>query len=95
MSAVSGLPVIHARLLLDGLGGLGAGLWRLSCKWTCTQNTRCLQVFEIKPLRAWGAVATTLLSVAASLYLIAVSPWYLLPLAWAFAGTAWTGVSEH
>ena len=42
--------------------------------------------------RAWGAVATTVASVALSVYLIAISPWYLLPLAWAFAGTAWTGV---
>ena len=53
-----------------------------------------LQVFEIKPLRAWGAVATTVVSVALSIYLISVSPTYLLPLAWAFAGTAWTGVSQ-
>ena len=42
--------------------------------------------------RAWGAVATTVASVSLSVYLIAISPWYLLPLAWAFAGTAWTGV---
>lgn len=49
------------------------------------------QVFDINPLRAWSAVAITLASVAASLYLIAIAPWYLLPLAWAFAGTAWTG----
>lgn len=53
-----------------------------------------LQVFEIKPLRAWGAVATTVVSVALSVYLISISPTYLLPLAWAFAGTAWTGVSQ-
>jgi hypothetical protein len=51
-----------------------------------------LQVFEINPWRAWGAVATTVVSVALSIYLISISPWYLLPLAWAFAGTAWTGV---
>lgn len=53
----------------------------------------CLQVFDINPLRAWSAVAITLASVSLSIYLIAMSPWYLLPLAWAFAGTAWTGVS--
>jgi len=53
-----------------------------------------VQVFEINPLRAWGAVATTVVSVALSVYLISISPWYLLPLAWAFAGTAWTGVSH-
>ena len=45
--------------------------------------------------RAWGAVATTAASVALSIYLIAISPWYLLPLAWAFAGTAWTGVRRR
>jgi omega-6 fatty acid desaturase (delta-12 desaturase) len=48
-------------------------------------------VFELNPLRAWGAVLTTLVSVAASLYIISVSPWYLLPFAWALAGTAFTG----
>lgn len=37
-------------------------------------------------------MATTVASVSLSVYLIAISPWYLLPLAWAFAGTAWTGV---
>ena len=43
--------------------------------------------------KAWAAVALTVASVTASIYLISVSPWYLLPAAWAFAGTAWTGVS--
>lgn len=64
---------------------------------TCTPHHSELmhvqQVFEINPLRAWGAVATTVISVALSVYLISISPTYLLPLAWAFAGTAWTGVS--
>ncbi|CAL8462214.1 g1745 [Coccomyxa elongata] len=50
------------------------------------------EVFEINPLRAWGAVATTVVSVALSVYLISISPWYMLPFAWAFAGTAWTGM---
>ena len=49
-------------------------------------------VFDINPLRAWGAVATTVAAVAFSAFLIQNSPWYLLPLAWAFAGTAWTGM---
>ena len=53
-----------------------------------------MQVFQINPVRAWGAVATTVVSVALSIYLISISPTYLLPLAWAFAGTAWTGVSQ-
>jgi hypothetical protein len=52
------------------------------------------QVFQINPLKAWSAVGITLASVAASLYLISVSPWYLLPFAWFIAGTAFTGVSS-
>lgn len=52
-----------------------------------------LQVYQIKPLRAWGAVVTTLASMAGCLWLIAQAPWYMLPFAWALAGTAFTGVS--
>ena len=52
-------------------------------------------MFQIKPLRAWGAVATTLLSMAGSLFLISKAPWYLLPFAWALAGTAFTGVRPN
>ncbi len=48
-------------------------------------------VFELNPLRAWGAVITSIVSMAAALYLISISPWYMLPFAWAFAGTAFTG----
>jgi len=53
-----------------------------------------LQVFDIDDRKAWGAVALTTGAVAASIAMIAYSPWYLLPFAWAFAGTAWTGVSH-
>lgn len=52
----------------------------------------CEQVFQINPWRAWGAVATSVAAMAFSLYLIAVAPWYLLPFAWVFSGTAFTGV---
>lgn len=52
-------------------------------------------MFEINPLKAWSAVGITLCSVAASLYLISVSPWYLLPFAWFIAGTAFTGVRKR
>ncbi|KIY93798.1 omega-6 fatty acid desaturase (delta-12desaturase) [Monoraphidium neglectum] len=48
-------------------------------------------VFKLNPLRAWGAVVTSIVAMAASLYAISVSPWYLLPLAWFVAGTAFTG----
>lgn len=50
------------------------------------------QVFALNPIRAWGAVVTSLVSMAACLYAISVAPWYLLPFAWALAGTAFTGV---
>jgi omega-6 fatty acid desaturase (delta-12 desaturase) len=49
------------------------------------------EVFQLNMAKAWGAVVTTLVSVSASLYLISVSPWYLLPFAWFIAGTAFTG----
>jgi omega-6 fatty acid desaturase (delta-12 desaturase) len=49
------------------------------------------EVFQLNMTKAWGAVATTLASVSASLYLISISPWYLLPFAWFIAGTAFTG----
>ena len=51
-----------------------------------------LQVFKLNPIRAWGAVFTTLASMAGCLYLISISPWYMLPFAWALAGTSFTGV---
>lgn len=53
-----------------------------------------LQVFELNEGKAWGAVLTSIVSFAASLYIISISPWYLLPFAWALAGTAFTGVSS-
>lgn len=59
----------------------------------CCLLSPLVQVFQINPLKAWSAIAITLSSVAASLYLISVSPWYLLPFAWFIAGTAFTGVS--
>jgi hypothetical protein len=62
------------------------GLQALSCL------NPLLQVYQIKPLRAWGAIATTLASMAGCLWLIAQAPWYMLPFAWALAGTAFTGV---
>jgi omega-6 fatty acid desaturase (delta-12 desaturase) len=49
------------------------------------------EVFEINEWRAWSAVLISVVSMSAALYLISISPWYLLPLAWAFAGTAFTG----
>ena len=59
----------------------------------CSHMSLNLQVFEVDDRKAWSAVLLTTCSVLASIALIAYSPWYLLPLAWVFAGTAWTGVS--
>ena len=50
------------------------------------------QAFEINDFKAWRTVAITLGSVALGSAMIAVSPWYLLPFAWAWTGTAATGV---
>eukprot|EP00899_Mesostigma_viride_P020694 jgi/Mesvir1/28626/Mv04496-RA.2 len=50
------------------------------------------EVFELNEGKAWFQVALTLASSALGLYAISQSPWYLLPLAWAFTGTAFTGL---
>jgi hypothetical protein len=57
--------------------------------------TPSTQVFELDHGKAWGAVLTSIMSMSACLYIISISPWYLLPFAWALAGTAFTGVSAH
>lgn len=49
------------------------------------------EVFELDHGKAWRAVLTSIASMSACLYLISISPWYLLPFAWALAGTAFTG----
>lgn len=41
--------------------------------------------------KAWGSVLLSVAAVAAGYAAIALSPWYLLPLAWIFTGTALTG----
>jgi hypothetical protein len=50
------------------------------------------QVFEVNEAKSMSAVLTSIVTFAASLYLIHISPWYLLPFAWALSGTAFTGV---
>jgi acyl-lipid omega-6 desaturase (Delta-12 desaturase) len=54
---------------------------------------RAAQVFELNMWKAWSAVGISIVSMSLALYAISISPWYLLPFAWAFAGTAFTGVS--
>ena len=50
------------------------------------------QVFELDPVKAWSKVVLSILAVGASMALLAVTPWYLLPVSWFLAGTAATGV---
>ncbi|CAN6459055.1 unnamed protein product [Victoria cruziana] len=49
------------------------------------------EVFEIDELKAWKSVLVSVTSYAMGIFMIAKSPWYLLPLAWAWTGTAVTG----
>ncbi|KAK6942287.1 Fatty acid desaturase domain [Dillenia turbinata] len=48
-------------------------------------------VFEIDDFKAWKSVLISVTSVALGIFMIAKAPWYLLPLAWAWTGTAFTG----
>ncbi|MGB8698723.1 MAG: fatty acid desaturase [Thermosynechococcaceae cyanobacterium] len=47
--------------------------------------------FEQDPVQAWQGLGVSVLSVALGYGFIAISPWFLLPLAWVVTGTALTG----
>lgn len=49
------------------------------------------EVFEINEMRGWLTCLTSIVAMAASLFLIHISPVWALPFAWALAGTAFTG----
>jgi len=49
------------------------------------------EVFHKDMWKASQSIAVTLLSVTFSIVLLRFLPWWLLPLGWFFAGTAWTG----
>lgn len=53
-----------------------------------------MKVFEIDDVKAWKSVLISAISYALGLLMISKAPWYLLPLAWAWTGTAVTGVSS-
>lgn len=53
-----------------------------------------LKVFEIDDVKAWKSVLISVTSYALGLFMISKAPWYLLLLAWAWTGTAVTGVSS-
>jgi len=50
------------------------------------------EVFHKDMTKAWQSVIVTVLAVAVGEYLLTISPWYLLPLVWAYTGTAATGL---
>jgi acyl-lipid omega-6 desaturase (Delta-12 desaturase) len=50
------------------------------------------ECFQKSRFKAWMAVVLSLSMVAISYVGIAIAPWFLLPLAWLFAGTALTGL---
>lgn len=49
------------------------------------------KVFEIDDMKAWKSVLVSVTSYAFGLFMISKAPWYLLPFAWAWTGTAVTG----
>jgi len=49
------------------------------------------EYFQKDPVKAWFGVITNILAVIAGYAMLVYSPWYLLPLAWIFTGTALTG----
>ncbi|WP_017325138.1 fatty acid desaturase [Synechococcus sp. PCC 7336] len=49
------------------------------------------EVFVKHPLKAWRSVAISIVAAALGYGAIAFAPWYLLPFAWFFSGTALTG----
>jgi acyl-lipid omega-6 desaturase (Delta-12 desaturase) len=50
------------------------------------------ECFQKSHRKAWSSVLLTVLAVGLGFVAIANSPWFLLPLAWLFAGTAFTGL---
>jgi omega-6 fatty acid desaturase (delta-12 desaturase) len=50
------------------------------------------EVFTFNPLKAWGQILLTVLATGAGVYLLTLSPWYLVPLVWIYTGTAATGL---
>ncbi|KAH6794397.1 fatty acid desaturase 6 [Perilla frutescens var. hirtella] len=49
------------------------------------------KVFEIDDAKSWKSVLISITSYALGIFMIAKAPWYLLPLSWAWTGTAITG----
>ncbi|KAK7265095.1 hypothetical protein RJT34_32711 [Clitoria ternatea] len=54
-------------------------------------NSLPKEVFEIDDVKALKSVLISVTSYALGIFMISKAPWYLLPLAWAWTGTAITG----
>ena len=49
------------------------------------------ECFEQNPLKAWSSLIINALLVILSYFCLAITPWFLLPIAWMFTGTSLTG----
>ncbi|GAB4529091.1 MAG: fatty acid desaturase [Pleurocapsa sp.] len=54
-------------------------------------NTLPKEVFIKNPRKAWSKLIINILCVGVGYWLVAVSPWFLLPIAWIFLGTSLQG----
>jgi acyl-lipid omega-6 desaturase (Delta-12 desaturase) len=54
-------------------------------------NSLPKEIFAKDGRKAWQQALTTIVTVSLGMYAISVSPWFLLPFAWIFTGTAMTG----
>lgn len=85
-----------ARLSLNSLEAGYVNIIIKNCWYFCIifSFPKILKVFEIDDVKAWKSVLISVTSYALGLLMISKAPWYLLPLAWAWTGTAATGVSS-
>ena len=54
-------------------------------------NTLPKEVFVKNPRKAWSKLVVNVLCVVLGYYVVAVAPWYLLPMSWIFLGTSLQG----
>jgi len=52
------------------------------------------EMFELNGRRAFKRLMFSILAITLGVVMLAVLPWYLLPVGWLFMGTATTGVIE-
>ena len=65
---------------------------KLDCSLQDIIKTLPPECFEHNPLKAWSALIINLLLVVLGYFCIITAPWFLLPVAWIFTGTALTGL---